>query len=133
MEQKGSQFNNVVRIPTSYENFFRAWVEMFTPLHELTNREKDILAAFIEARFEIATSVKDETLINNLLESDEIKNKIKQKCGVSNAFFSGILGKLRKEGILNKGVINPLYIPKRFNKENKYVGLLFYFDLKDVI
>ena len=42
--------NNVIRIPTSLQGkFFRIWIEFLTPLHNLTNREKDVVAAFIKA------------------------------------------------------------------------------------
>ena len=44
--------NNVIGIPASLKgDFFRKWVEYLTPLHNLANREKDVLAAFIKARF----------------------------------------------------------------------------------
>ena len=122
--------NNVIRIPTSLQGkFFRIWIEFLTPLHNLTNREKDVVAAFIKARFELSKSIQDPTWLDKAVMSDEIKNKVKEECKVSDAFFQVILGKLRKTGIILGGKINPMFIPKRVNAEDKAFQLLLYFDL----
>jgi hypothetical protein len=122
--------NNAIRIPTSLQGkFFRIWIEYLTPLHNLTNREKDIVAAFIKARFELSKSVSDSDLLDRILMSDDIKNQIKDECGVSDAFFQVILGKLRKTGILRNGKINPKFIPKRLSEKDQSFQLLLHFDL----
>jgi len=122
--------NNVIRIPTSLQStFFRIWIEFLTPLHNLTNREKDVVAAFIKARFELSKAVTDDTLLDKIVMSDDIKNKVKAECNVSDAFFQVILGKLRKTGVIIDGKINPKFIPKSLNHEDKSFQLLLYFDL----
>ena len=122
--------NNVIRIPTSLKGkFFRIWIEFLTPLHNLTNREKDVVAAFIKAMFELRSSIPDQTWLNKAVMSDEIKANIKKECKVSDAFFQVILGKLRKTGIIVDGKINPKFIPKNLNPEDKSFQLLLYFDL----
>lgn len=122
--------NNVIRIPTSLQGkFFRIWIEFLTPLHNLTNREKDVVAAFIKARFELSKAVTDDTLLDKIVMSDDIKSKIKAECNVSDAFFQVILGKLRKTGAIIDGKINPKFIPKNLNHEDKAFQLLLYFDL----
>lgn len=124
--------NNVIRIPTSLQGkFFRIWIEFLTPLHNLTNREKDVVAAFIKARFELSKSVSDDNLLDKIVMSDDIKNKIKAECKVSNAFFQVILGKLKKTGIIINGKINPKFIPKSLNPEDQAFQLLLYFDLDE--
>ena len=122
--------NNVIRIPTSVQGkFFRIWIEFLTPLHNLTNREKDVIAAFIKARFELSKSIADPTWLDKVVMSEEIKTKVKEECKVSDAFFQVILGKLRKTGIILDGKINPKFIPKSLNSEDKSFQLLLYFDL----
>ncbi len=124
--------NNVIRIPTSLQGkFFRIWIEFLTPLHNLTNREKDIVAAFIKARFELSKSIPDPVWLDKAIMSDEIKTKIKEECGVSDAFFQVILGKLRKTGIILDGKINPKFIPKNLDTGDKTFQLLLYFDLNE--
>ena len=124
--------NNVIRIPTSLKGkFFRIWIEFLTPLHSLTNREKDVVAAFIKTRFELSKSVTDDTLLDKIVMSDDIKAKIKDECNVSDAFFQVILGKLRKTNVIIDGKINPKFIPKNLNPNDKSFQLLLYFDLDE--
>ena len=122
--------NNVIRIPTSLQGkFFRIWIEFLTPLHNLTNREKDVVAAFIKARFELSKSISDPVWLDKVVMSDEIKSKVKEECGVSDAFFQVILGKLKKTGVILEGKINPKFIPKNLELGDKTFQLLLYFDI----
>lgn len=121
--------NNVIRISTSLQGkFFRIWVEFLTPLHKLTNREKDVVAAFLKARFELSKSVTDDALLDKIVMSD-VKDQIKADCNVSDAFFQVILGKLRKTGVIVDGRINPKFIPKNLKADDPAFQLLLYFDL----
>ena len=122
--------NNVIRIPTSLKgNFFRIWIEFLTPLHSLTNREKDVMASFIKNRFELSKVIKDEQLLDKWLMSDDTKAKVKEECDVSEAFFQVILGKLRKTNMIIDGRINPKFIPKNIEDKDPSFQLLLYFDL----
>ena len=122
--------NNVIRIPTSLKGeFFRIWIEYLTPLHNLTKREKDVVAAFLKARFELSKSVSDNVLLDKIVMSDDVKNQVKAECGVSDAFFQVILGKLRRTGVITNGKINPLLIPKNIKPDDQSFQLLLYFDL----
>ena len=122
--------NNAIRIPASLETrFFRTWVEFMTPLHNLTSREKDVLASLLKNRFELSASIKDEALLDKFLMSDDTKSKVKAECGVSDAFFQVILGKLRKTNVIVDGKIAPRLIPKGLKKEDKFLLLLLVFEL----
>lgn len=121
--------NNVIRIPTSLQgNFFRVWIEFLTPLHHLTNREKDVVAAFIKARFELSKAVIDPVLLDKIVMSEDVKNKVKAECDISDAFFQVILGKLKKVGIIVNNKIDPKFIPKRLESNDKTFQLLLLFD-----
>lgn len=123
--------NNVVRISTSINtSFFRIWVEFLTPLHKLTKKEKDIMACFLEHRFRLSRSITDEELLDDILMGRETKAKIREECGISTAFFQGILAKFKDNGVLVNGRINPKFIPKNLDNESKSFKLLLYFDLK---
>lgn len=122
--------NNIIRIPTSLQGkFFRIWIEFLTPLHSLTNREKDVIASFIKNRYELSKVIKDEVLLDKWLMSDDTKAKVKEECGVSEAFFQVILGKLRKTNMIIDGRINPKFIPKNISDDDSSFQLLLYFDL----
>lgn len=122
--------NNVIRIPASLKGkFFRKWIEFLTPLHGLSNREKDIVAAFIKARFELSKSITDEALLDKVIMSNDVKNKVREECNATNAFFQVVLGKLRKNGVINNGKLNPKLLPKNINEGDNSFQLLLYFDL----
>lgn len=122
--------NNVIRIPTSLKgNFFRMWIEFLTPLHDLTNREKDVLAALLKIRFELSKSISDDALLDKIVMSGEMKAKVKQEAGVSNAFYQVILGKLKKNNLIVNGRIEPKLIPKIPEESASSCQLLLYFDL----
>lgn len=122
--------NNVIRIPTSlHGNFFRMWIEFLTPLHNLTNREKDVVAAFIKARFELSKSVSDEDLLDRITMGNDVKEKVKKECNLSGPFFQVIIGKLKKTGVIVNDKINPKFIPRNIKHEDNAFQLLLYFDL----
>lgn len=124
--------NNVIKVDASLKgDFFRKWIEFLTPLHGLTNREKDVVASFVKNRFELSSAINDETLLDKWLMSDDIKTKVKEECGVSEAFFQVILGKLRKTNVIVDGRINPRLIPKNLKKTDSSFQLLLYFDLDE--
>lgn len=131
MEEKKERIaNNVIRVPTSIDNFFRVWVEFFTPKHSLSNREKDIFAAFLKKRFYLSQSITDQQLLDSVLMNEETKAEIKRECGVSDAFFSGILGKLRKANVIRNNVIDPIFIPKNLKPDDKYFKFMVLYDLQ---
>ena len=128
----GRKVNNVIRIPASLQGkFFRIWIEFLTPLHGLTNREKDVFASFLKNRFELSKSITDEVLLDKWIMSDDVKEKIKQECAVSEAFFQNILGKLRKTNMIIDNRINPRFIPKSIKQGDSSFQLLLYFDLDE--
>jgi len=131
MGAKGS-INNVIRIPTSLKgNFFRVWVEFLTPIHNMTNREKDVIAAMLKARFELSKVVTDDKLLDKVVMGDDVKEQIKTECGISNAFYKVIIGKLKKTNVIVDGRINPKFIPKKVTEDSSSFSLLLFFDLNE--
>ena len=126
----GPKVNNVIRIPASInKDFFRLWIEFLTPLHNLTCKERDVLAAFIKKRFELTKSVSDDTLIDKILFSRENVADVKKECNISNSYYKLVMVKLRKTKAISEGRINPKFIPKGLSFDDKSFQLLFFFDL----
>jgi hypothetical protein len=57
-------------------DFFRAWIDFHRPIHELTPREMDVLAAFLKKRYELGKVISDPKILKNTLMSDPVKKEI---------------------------------------------------------
>jgi hypothetical protein len=122
--------NKVIRISTSLDkDFFRMWVEFLTPLHNLTEREKDIVAALLKERFYLSQSITNDTLMKRLLLGEDSMKRVKEECNISKGFLSVLISRFKKRGIIVNGDINQKLIPKRLSPEDKTFKLMMYFDL----
>lgn len=134
MGTQGSRLNNVLSIPASLtsqtNNFFRYWVEFLKPLHHLTDREMDVITAFLRKRHELSKDILDPIKLDKYLMSEDTKAEIRDECKVSPAHFQVIMGKLRKSGIIVNGNINPRFIPN-IREENGTFQLLLYFQINN--
>ena len=121
--------NNVVRVPCKLDGkFFKYWFDFLQPLHNLTKREKEVVACYIKKKYELSQSITDETILNKYLMSKDIEQQIKEECNLKTTHLQVVLTKLRKQGIITQdGAINPKYIPKVDPTKNSF-SLLIYFD-----
>lgn len=121
--------NNIIRIPTSLQGkFFRYWFEFLKPFHKLTDREIDVISEFLKQRFELSKVIKDNTILDRVVMSEDIRKKVMESTGVSSAHFQVIMGKLRKNNIIVDGKINPRFVPN-LDDEGKSFKLLLLFEL----
>lgn len=121
--------NNVIALKSSLKGgFFRMWLEFLRPFHKLTERETDIMAAFLKQRYELSKVVSDQYILNKLTMSDDTKKKIREECNISQAHFQVIMTKLKKSKMIENGNINPRFIP-RIKDETKGFQLLLTFEL----
>lgn len=105
--------NNVIALKGSLSGkFFKLWLEFLRPIHKLTERETDVLAAFLKHRFELSKVVNDQEVLNKLTMSEDIKKKVKDDCGISQAHFQVIMTKLKKSKVIDNGKIEPRFIPR---------------------
>lgn len=109
-------------------DFFRAWVEFLKPVHNLTNREMDVFAAFLKTRYELSKGIKDTDILNRFLMSEGTKRQIRLECGISPKHFQVIMSKFRKNGVLKDNKIFRNLIPQ---VTEEGVGLMVYFSFKD--
>ena len=122
--------NNVIALKSSLSGkFFRIWLEFLRPFHKLTERETDVMAAFLKERFELSKVVSDQEVLNRLTMSEDTKKKIRETCNISQTHFQVIMTKLKKNNIKSKNRINPKFIP-RIDKNAKGFQLLLAFDLE---
>ena len=62
--------NNIIRIPTSLEGkFFKYWFMFLEPFHNLTDREIDIITAFVKKRYELSKVIKDNEILDKVTMS----------------------------------------------------------------
>lgn len=122
--------NNVIRIPTSLDgNFFRYWFMFLEPFHKLTDREIDVITSFVKQRYELSKVIKDNNILDKVTMSEDTKRKVREECNITLPHFQVIMGKLRKNGVIVNGRINPKFIPN-INGEVDNFQLLLLFDLK---
>lgn len=124
------KINNVISIPASIDGkFFRYWLEFLRPFHKLTDREIDILAAFLKERYALSKMVNDHNLLNKLTMSEDTKRKVREECGITQSHFQVSMTKFKKNKIIENGIINPKFIP-RIEDGSKNFQLLLSFDLQ---
>lgn len=124
------KINNVITIPASIKgSFFRYWFEFLRPFHKLTEREMDVISAFVAQRYELSKLVNDQELLDKLTMSEDTKRKVREICNVTQAHFQVIMTKLRKSKVIENEKINPRFIP-RLDDDAKNFQLLLSFDLK---
>lgn len=122
--------NGVVRIPTSLNGkFFRYWMEFLRPLHKLTDREIDIITAFLHHRYELSKVITDDALLDKVTMSEDTKRQIREECNITLPHFQVIMGKLRKNKVIEDGKINSRFIPN-ITEENGTFQLMLLFELK---
>jgi hypothetical protein len=126
---------NLIRIKSNSKlkmspegDFFRYWVAFLKPLHELANREMDVLAAFLKMRYFLSKEIIDSDRLDRVLMSEETKREIREKCGITPKHFQVIMRKFRKNGVIKDGRICMNMIP---TITDEGVGLMIHFSFKD--
>lgn len=123
------KMNNVIRIPTSINGkFFRYWLEFLRPFHNLTDREIQLVAAFIKKRYELSKVIQDEDILDKVLMSEDTKKVLREDCNMSFSYFQVIMGKLRKNKVIIDNKINPKFIPNITEEQGSF-RLLLNFEL----
>jgi hypothetical protein len=126
---------NLVRIESNPKlkmspdgDFFRYWTGFLKPLHELTKREMDVLAAFLKKRYDLGKVIIDEGTLDRVLMQKETKKEIRESLGMTSKHFQVTYSKLKKKKVVVDGKISPSLIP---NITEDGVGLMIYFSFKN--
>lgn len=122
--------NNVIRIPTSLSGkFFNYWFQILKPFHSLTEREIDVITAFMRHRYELSKVIQDAEVLDRVVLGEDTRKEVREECGLTLPHFQVIMGKLRKNKVIIDGKINPKFIPN-IDESTGSFNLLFYFDLQ---
>lgn len=122
--------DNVIPLQSSLDDFFKLWLKCIKFLHNLTEREQDVTAAFLRNRYYLSTKINDQKILNQVLFSEQTKKKIMAETNLSVAHFQVIMGKLRKAGVIKDNTLNPKIIPT-LNPGAKDFKLLLFFEIDD--
>lgn len=129
--KKSLKLDNVIKVPTSLNDFFKYWFEFLTPFHQLTNREISVISTIAKHRYELTKVVTDSKLINKILFSIESRDAIIKECNINQQHYKVILSKLRKSKVIIDDGINPKLIPHIKSDKNTF-QLLLSFEIEDI-
>lgn len=124
------EVDNVIPLSSNLEEFFKQWLRFIRPLHNLTDREQDVTAAFLRNRYELSSKINDQKILNQVLFSEQTKKRIMEETGLSVAHFQVIMGKLRKAGVIKDNTLNPKIVPL-LKPGAKDFKLLLFFEIED--
>lgn len=120
--------NNIVTIPTDMgTGFFKWWCVLLRPFINLTNREIDVVAAFLKHRQKLSESTADPAILDAMTMSDTVKRKVIDECGLTLPHFYVVMSNLRKHKVIVDNIINPRLIPNIRRDDNGCFQLLILF------
>ena len=120
--------NNVFTIPTTPGiNFFKWWCVFCKPFINLTNRERDIIASFLNQRGELSKNISDPTILDTMVMSETIKNRVIKECNITQQHFYVVMSNLRKNKVIVNDKINSRLIPNIREDDNGCFQLLILF------
>ena len=122
--------DNLIPLQTSLDDFFRLWLKCIKFLHNLTEREQDVIAAFLRNWYYLSTKISDQKILNQVLFSEQTKKKIMAETNLSVAHFQVIMVKLRKAGVIKGNELNSKIIPT-IKPGAKDFKLLLFFEIND--
>lgn len=104
--------DNVISISTPLDvSFFRAWLDFTLPLHNLTNKEKLVMAYYLKEYYDLSKVITEDAILAQVLSNTQTKNKITKACNLKSGNLQVILHKFKKNGLMVNGLISPKLIP----------------------
>ena len=101
--------------------FYRSWMEFFTPYHKLTAREKDVAARILAQYYKFKSNCQDPDVVNELLWSRSSRKDMMASLKMSQAHFLMVLAELKKSGFLKDGAICSSYLPDKSTDDPRFV------------
>ena len=103
--------SNIAKVHCALDiGFFYKWLSFTTPLHKLTKSERQVLASFLAKRHELSQIIRDENMLDNVLNSIDIRKEIRDEVGLTVPQFNILVSKLRRSGVMDGKKINKHYI-----------------------
>lgn len=120
--------NNIVTVPTSPGlDFFKWWCVFLRPFIKLTNRETEVISSFLKQRWELSKNISDPAILDTMVMSENIKNKVIEECNITQQHFYVVMSNLRKNKVIVGNTINPRLIPNIRKDDNGCFQLLILF------
>lgn len=122
--------NNLFNVPVSSSlEFFKRWCIFMRPFVSLTDKECDIIASFLNQRWLLSQQVQDATLLDSMLNTKEVREKVIADSHVTQSHFYVVMGSLRKKGIIVNNKIAAQLIPNIRMDDNGLFKLMVLFKL----
>lgn len=127
-EKKLPKPNNIVTVPAGQGiEFFKWWCIFLRPFINLTNREIDVIASFLMERWELSKTTSDPVILDTMIMSEPIKNKVIESCHITQQHFYVVMSNLRKNNVIVNNTIHPRLIPNIREDDNGCFQLLILF------
>lgn len=107
--------------------FFKWYCVFIKPFINLTDREQDVIASFLNQRYELSKDIKNEATLDTLLMTKEVKNEIIKESHISLPHFHVVMNTLRKKGVFNGDRMIPEVIPNIKDDNNGVFKLMIMF------
>lgn len=89
-----------------------------------------MLASFLAKRFELSQIISEENMLDNVLNSIDIRREIREAVGLTIPQFNILVSKMKRAGVMNGNKIDKHYIPNIQKDTNQY-RLTLIFDIDD--
>lgn len=120
--------NNTIKVLfTPGLEFFKRWCIFLRPIINLTNREIDVIASFLNQRWELSKNINDEAILDTMVMSETTKNKVIKECNITQQHFYVVMSNLRKNKVILDNKINSRLIPNMRKDDNGCFQLLIFF------
>ena len=104
--------DNLIPVSTPLNvTFFKAWLDFTAPLHNLTGKERVVMAHYLKKHYELSKVIMDNAILAQVLSDTSTKQEIMKACDLKASNLQVILHKFKKGKVLIDGVIDPKLIP----------------------
>lgn len=119
--KKSFKPNNLFKVLYSSSlEFFRWYCIFMKPFVNLTDKEQNVIACFLNQRYELSKETKNDATLDALLMTEDIKKRIIADSNISLQHFYVVMSTLRKKGIFKGNKLVPEIIPN-FKVDNSGV------------
>ena len=125
--------DSVVRIPTKLDiDFFKYWFRFLSPFHGLSPKQIDVISELVYERYKLSKIIHDEEILNQVLMNAETMERVINRCNIGKSYFTVVLRRLKKLGIILGDRINPRFIPQVKEDQDSFKLMLLFDFEKDV-
>ena len=117
---------------TAFNVEFDSTLEFFKWYYIFLRPCVNLVASYMNQRFELSKEVKDAEILETLLMTSDVRKKVIKECGITPQHFCVVMNGLKKKGIVKDGKIIPEIIPNaKFNDGKISFKLMILFENKN--